>query len=91
MVLRLFITQTNLINHSLFKGINKMAKNQYQSNPRVNQIFEDLENYLTFCQDYGYKFDESTLYDMRSFAFRQHQKQLAGKWAKDQWAEDTRP
>jgi len=83
--------QQIFINHSLFKGINKMAKQQYQSNPRVNQIFEDLENYLTFCQDYGYKFDESTLYDMRSFAFRQHQKQLAGKWAKDQWAEDMRP
>jgi hypothetical protein len=68
-----------------------MAKQQYQSNPRVAQIFEDLENYLTFCRDFGYKFDESTLYDMRSFAFRQHQKQLGGKWAKDQWAEDARP
>ena len=68
-----------------------MAKNQYQSNPRVNQIFEDLENYLTLCQDFVYKFDESTLYDMRSFAFRQHQKNLTGKWAKDQWQEDTRP
>jgi hypothetical protein len=64
-----------------------MAKNHYQSNPRVNQIFEDLEKYLEFCQDYGYKFDESTLYDMRSFAYRQHQKQLAGKWPKDCWQE----
>ena len=68
-----------------------MAKQQTQSNSRVNQIFEDLEKYLEFCQDYGYKFDESTLYDMRSFAFRQHQKQIVGKWAKDQWQEDTRP
>ena len=68
-----------------------MAKQQYQSNPRVNQIFEDLENYLAFCQDYGYKFDESTLYDMRSFAYRQFTKAVAGKWAKDQWAEDMRP
>jgi phenolic acid decarboxylase len=68
-----------------------MAKQQYQPNPRINQIFEDLEKYLEFCQDYGYKFDETSLYDMRSFAYRQHQKQLAGKWAKDQWAEDTRP
>ena len=62
-----------------------MAKIQTQSNPRVQQIFEDLEKYLEFCQDFGYKFDESTLYDMRSFAYRQHQKQLAGKSAKDNW------
>ena len=68
-----------------------MAKITYKSNPRVIEIQEDLEKLLEFCQDYGYKFDESTLYDMRSFAFRQHQKQLAGKWAKDQWQEDTRP
>lgn len=64
-----------------------MAKQQYQSNPRVKQIFEDLENYLAFCQDYGYKFDESTLYDMRSFAYRQFQKAVAGKPAKDNWDE----
>ena len=68
-----------------------MAKPSFQPNPRVRQIFDDLEKYQEFCVDYGYKFDEATLYDMRSFAFRQHQKQLAGKWAKDQWAEDTRP
>ena len=68
-----------------------MAKSQTQSNPRVNQIFEDLENYLAFCQDYGYKYDESTLYDMRCFAFRQFNKAVTGKWAKDQWAEDMRP
>jgi hypothetical protein len=68
-----------------------MAKQQYQPNPRINQIFEDLEKYLEFCQDYGYKFDEASLYDMRAFSYRQHQKQLTGKWAKDQWAEDTRP
>ncbi len=64
-----------------------MAKPNFQPNPKVRQIFEDLENYLAFCQDFGYKFDESTLYDMRSFAYRQHTKQLAGKHAKDCWAE----
>lgn len=42
-----------------------MAKIVYQSNPRVAQIFEDLENYLMFCQDFGYRYDEATLYDMR--------------------------
>ena len=64
-----------------------MAKPQIQSNPRVHQIFEDLEKYLEFCKDYGYKFDESTLYDMKSFPFRQFQKSIAGKPAKDNWEE----
>jgi hypothetical protein len=64
-----------------------MAKHNFQPNPRVRQIFEDLEAYLEFCQDFGYKFDESSLYDMRSYVYRQHTKQLTGKWPKDQWAE----
>ena len=67
-----------------------MAKLTFQPNPRVRQIFEDLEKYLEFCQDYGYKFDESTLYDMRSFAYRQHTKQLGGKWPKDSWEDAIR-
>jgi hypothetical protein len=68
-----------------------MAKQQTQSNPRVNQIFEDLEGYLAFCQDYGYKFDEAQLYDMRVFSYRQFTKLLSNKYPKDQWAEDMRP
>lgn len=64
-----------------------MAKPTFQPNHRVRQIFEDLEKYLEFCQDFGYKFDESTMYDMRSFAFRQFQKNQAGKPAKDMWPE----
>ena len=68
-----------------------MAKPTFQPNPRVHQLFNDLENYKEFCVDYGYKFDEATLYDMRSFAYRQHQKQLSGKQPKNSWDEDTRP
>lgn len=64
-----------------------MAKPTFKPNARVNQIFDDLEKYLSFCQDFGYKFDESTMYDMRSFVYRQHTKQLAGKNAKDNWYE----
>ena len=52
-----------------------------------NQIFEDLENYKEFCVDYGYKFDEATLYDMRSYVYRQHNKNLTGKPVKDNWDE----
>jgi hypothetical protein len=68
-----------------------MAKPVINPNPKVRQIFNDLEKYKTFCIDYGYKFDEAHLYDMRVYSYRQHTKQLAGKHPKDQWAEDTRP
>jgi hypothetical protein len=67
-----------------------MAKQTYQSNPKVQQLFEDLEKYKDFCVSFGYKYDEATLYDMRSYVYRQHQKQLSGKWPKDSWAEDNR-
>ena len=62
-----------------------MAKPNIQHNPKVRQIFDDLENYLAFCQDYGYVFNEATLYDMRSFVFRQFQKVQTGKPAKYNW------
>lgn len=52
-----------------------------------NQLFEDLEKYKEFCVDYGYKFDEATLYDMRNYVYRQHNKQLTGKPVKDGWEE----
>ena len=65
-------------------------KYNFQPNPKVRQIFEDLEKYKEFCVDYGYKFDEAHLYDMRQFAYRQHTKQLAGKQPKDNWIEDSK-
>jgi len=65
-----------------------MAKQTFQPNPRVRQIFDDLDKYREFCVDYGYKFDEATMYDMRSYVYRQHSKQLAGKYAKDGWQEN---
>lgn len=68
-----------------------MAKINYQPNPRVQQIFDDLEKYLEFCKDYGYKYDEATLYDMRNYTYRQFNKFQSNKIAKDQWAEDTKP
>lgn len=67
-----------------------MAKFENKKDNRVNQIFEDLENYLEFCKDYGYKFDESDLYSQRSFAYRQYCKFIAGKPAKDNWAADAK-
>lgn len=68
-----------------------MAKQLFQPNPRVAQLFEDLENYLEFCKDFGYRYDEATLYDMRDYAYRQFTKQVQGKQAKDCWTENARP
>lgn len=67
-----------------------MAKYQYQSNPRVNQIFDDLERYRDFCVDFGYKFDEANLYNMRNYAYQQYSKFTAKKNFKDQWEADQR-
>jgi hypothetical protein len=67
-----------------------MSKHDRKSNNQLSQIFDDLESYLNFCRDYGYKYDESTLYDNRSFAFRQFTKFLAGKPCKDMWEQDAK-
>ncbi len=64
-----------------------MAKPTFKHNPKVAQIFTDLENYREFCVDFGYVFNEATLYDMRNFVFRQFQKNQAGKPAKYNWEE----
>lgn len=67
-----------------------MAKQTFQSNPRVRQIFDDLEKYLEFCQDYGYKFDESELYSNKSYVFRQYTKYTTGKYVKSAWEIDAK-
>ena len=63
-----------------------MAKNTTTS--RVNQIFDDLDNYRNFCRNFGYRFDEADLYSQRSYIFRQFQKFVAGKSVKNQWEVD---
>jgi hypothetical protein len=68
-----------------------MAKQTFQSNPRVRQLFEDLENYLEFCVEYGYKYNEAELYDQRSYVYRQYTKFATGKFARNQWQENARP
>jgi hypothetical protein len=55
-----------------------------------SKLFDDLEKYLEFCANNGYKFDEATLYDMRSYVFQQFSKFNSGKKFKDQWSEDAR-
>jgi hypothetical protein len=59
-------------------------------NAAVTQIFEDLDAYREFCRDFGYRFDESDLYNMRKYPFQQYNKFRNGKNAKNQWEVDRR-
>jgi hypothetical protein len=67
-----------------------MAKPSFKPNPRVAEIFNDLEVFMEFCQDYGYRYNESDLYNFKSYAWQQFNKWHAGKNAKNMWSEDTR-
>jgi hypothetical protein len=67
-----------------------MGKPQVTSNPRVREIFNDLEKYLEFCQDYGYRYSEADLYNFKSYAWQQYTKYTSGKYAKNMWTEDAR-
>ena len=67
-----------------------MAKLSFKSNPRVTEIFEDLEAYQEFCQEYGYRYNESDLYNFKSYAWQQFNKWHQGKNARNMWHEDTR-
>ena len=68
-----------------------MAKVNIKHNPRTRQVFEDLEAFLAFCQDFGYIFDEKDLYSNRSYVYRQYQKFVTGKPVKDNWLLDAKP
>jgi hypothetical protein len=67
-----------------------MGKPTLRSNPRVAEIFDDLEKFLTFCQDHGYRYNEADLYNFKSYAWQQYNKYSQGKNAKNMWDEDTR-
>ena len=67
-----------------------MAKLSFKPNPRVTEIFEDLEAYQEFCQEYGYRYNESDLYNFKSYAWQQFNKWPQGKNAKNMWWEDAR-
>ena len=67
-----------------------MGKQAIQSNPRTQNIFDDLEKFLNFCRDYGYRFSEGDLYNFKSYAWQQYNKYSQGKNAKNMWVEDGR-
>lgn len=67
-----------------------MGKYQPVANPKLNQIFDDLERFCNFCRGFGYYYNEADLYNWKSYAWQQFSKHQAGKPAKDMWSQDTR-
>jgi len=66
-----------------------MGKKTIKFNKRAyEQIFNDLTDYRIFCKNYGYKFSEENLYNMRVYSYQQYQKKLNGKNFKDQLSVD---
>ena len=66
-----------------------MGRTLFKPNPRSRAVWEDLDKYLNFCRDYGYRFNEADLYNNRSYPFQQFRKLEAGKEPKDMWAQDA--
>ena len=66
-----------------------MGKPLFKPNPRSRQVWEDLDRYLNFCRDFGYKFNEADLYNNRVYAFQQFRKLEAGKEPRDAGAADA--
>ena len=66
-----------------------MAKPAIRHNPRVAAVFDDLEQFLRFCRDFGYKFNEGDLYNWKAYAYQQFNKNVQGKFAKDMWIQDS--
>lgn len=56
----------------------------------VTKIFDDLEKFLEFCRDYGYRYNEKDLYNWKSYAWQQYNKFLNGKTVKNMWDQDSR-
>jgi hypothetical protein len=67
-----------------------MGKPAVHSNPAVAQIFEELEQFQEFCQEYGYRYNEADLRNFKSYAWQQYSKYTQGKNAKNMWWEDAR-
>jgi hypothetical protein len=65
-----------------------MAKFVYKFNPKVTEIFNELEKFRDFCRNYGYRYNESDLYNFKSYAWQQYSKFTQGKRAKNMWNED---
>ena len=67
-----------------------MGKQQYRPSARALAVQDDLNSFLEFCRDFGYRFREEDLYNFRAYAWQQYNKFSQGKNAKNMWSEDAR-
>jgi hypothetical protein len=67
-----------------------MGKQHYKPSARALAVHDDLNRFLSFCQDYGYRYNEADLYNFKSYAWQQYNKFIQGKNAKNMWLEDAR-
>jgi len=67
-----------------------MGKQQHKPSARALQTQDELSKFLSFCVDYGYRFNEADLYNFKSYAWQQYNKFVQGKNAKNMWVEDAR-
>ena len=72
---------TNLV----VSNINEPMYDRDPLKQSVSQLFDDLENFKTFCVENGYVFDEKQLYNISNFAYRQSQKSNP----RNMWFEDS--
>jgi hypothetical protein len=63
--------------------------NQYK-NPRTEAVWDDLDAYLLFCQNYGYRYNPEDLYNNKKYPYQQFRKYTAGKNCKNMWEEDAK-
>jgi len=59
-------------------------------NFRTTQVWNDLDSYLAFCRDYGYRFNPEDLYNNKKYPYQQYRKFQAGKNCKNMWEEDAK-
>ena len=67
-----------------------MGKPLHRLSPRAIAVHEELDKYLEFCRDYGYRFREEDVYNFKAYAWQQYNKFSQGKNAKNMWEEDAR-
>ena len=61
-----------------------------RKNPRTEQVLNDLDAFRDFCRDFGYRFNEEDLYNMKTYPFQQYNKFRNGKNCKNQWDIDLK-
>jgi hypothetical protein len=66
-----------------------MAKIAIRHNPRTAQTWEDIEQYLEFCKDFGYVYNPEDIY-RRETPWGQFMRLRQGKGVRNNWNEDAR-